>query len=128
QATEGGIASCLAVTHRDARMEALLQDSCRTGVGAGDGLVAAVLESGLPAVLNRAELASHAGVVHPALSWLSARGGAGAAVLPLVTAAGGVLGVLLALCDPDSAGYSADDLDYLTALADTAAAALDNAR
>jgi len=128
QPAEGGAPDCLAATHQDPAMDSLLQDSCRTGVGAGDGLVAAVLESGLPAILDRAELASHAGVVHPALSWLSARGGAGAAVLPLVTAAGGVLGVLLALRDPDGADYSAGDLDYLTALADTAAAALDNAR
>ncbi|OLB66052.1 MAG: hypothetical protein AUI10_04070 [Actinobacteria bacterium 13_2_20CM_2_72_6] len=128
QPADGGEPDCLGAVHRDPRVEELLRGSSLTGAGAADGLVAAVLESGLPAILNRAELTSHAGGVHPSLPWLSARGGAGAAVLPLVTAAGGVLGVLLALRDPDGAEYSPDDLDYLTALADTTAAALDNAR
>jgi diguanylate cyclase (GGDEF)-like protein/PAS domain S-box-containing protein len=128
QQAKGGEPDCLGAVHRDPRVEELLRGSCLTGGGAADELVAAVLESGLPAVLDRTELASHADGVHPALPWLSARGGAGAAVLPMVTAVGGVLGVLLALRDPDSAEYSPDDLDYLTALADTAACALDNAR
>src|SRR2546423_476277 len=127
QPADGGEPDCLGAVHRDPRVEELLRGSSLTGAGAADGLVAAVLESGLPAILNRAELTSHAGGVHPALPWLSARGGAGAAVLPLVTAAGGGLGVLLALRDPEGAGYSPDDLDYLTALVDTTAAALDNA-
>ncbi|OLB82515.1 MAG: hypothetical protein AUI14_00575 [Actinobacteria bacterium 13_2_20CM_2_71_6] len=125
---EGPEPACLAAVHRDPANEDLLRRTCMTGTGAGDGLVAAVLESGLPAVLDRAELSGHAGGVHPAMTWLSDRGGAGAAILPLATAAGTVLGVLLALRDPGGVEYSPEDLDFLAALADTAAVTLDNAR
>src|SRR5689334_3606167 len=65
------------------------------------GPVPAVLQTGMPAI------------------W------AGAAYLPLASATGGVLGVLVARRD---GGYTPDDIGYLTALADTAAATLDSAR
>src|SRR5207248_664346 len=65
------------------------------------GFRAAGLDSGLPAVVDDV------------------------AILPLAGGTGSVLGVLVAR---RAAGYSADDVGYLTALADTAAATLDSAR
>ncbi len=120
---EGGEPICLAAVDRDG-------DIAVTGAGIGghDTLICAVLESGLPAVLDHADFAAHAAAIHPGLSQLVERRGSAAAILPLLTGAGMVVGVLLAVRDHGGAEYSPDDVEYLAALADTVAAALDNAR
>src|SRR5205814_10487114 len=87
QPFEGGVPACLAAVPGAVPHDA--------------ELLAAVLESGLPAVVEDV------------------------AILPLAGGTGGVLGVLVA---QRAAGYSPDDVGYLTALADTAAATLDSAR
>ena len=73
---EGGEPACLVAVHHDDELPVPL-----TGTGGPDALVCAVFESGLPAVLDHADFAGHAGAIHPGLSPIVDRGSA-AVILP----------------------------------------------
>jgi diguanylate cyclase (GGDEF)-like protein/PAS domain S-box-containing protein len=94
---------------------------------AGDDLLAAVVDSGAPAVLGPEDIAAYADEMSPALvPWLGSRGVSSAAVLPL-RGEGRVGGILVATRDAGRPGYADDEVAFLQALADVAAATLGTA-
>jgi diguanylate cyclase (GGDEF)-like protein/PAS domain S-box-containing protein len=119
-----------AAAHRDARLAKLLRQVCAAGApGEGDGLVAAVLETGAPAVLTAEDMPTHAADLHPTLvPWLRQHGASGAAVMPMFAGRSQVVGVLVTIRDRDNTPYDDDDLVFLQALADIATTTIGSAR
>jgi diguanylate cyclase (GGDEF)-like protein/PAS domain S-box-containing protein len=87
-----------------------------------DELISAVLESGSPAVLGPADLAGY-----PTAAWREG-GDESAAVLVPLRGEGKIPGVIVATRGPGRPGYTDDDVAFLQALADTAAAAMGTAQ
>jgi diguanylate cyclase (GGDEF)-like protein/PAS domain S-box-containing protein len=92
-----------------------------------DELVAAVLDTAAPAVLGPADVSAYLEDLDPRLApWLSRRGVASTAIVPLRSDAGAT-GVLVTTRDAGRPEYTDDDVSFLQALCDVAAATLNSA-
>jgi diguanylate cyclase (GGDEF)-like protein/PAS domain S-box-containing protein len=113
--------------HSDSQAERALHNADQTVRAHGDDLIAAVLESGAPAVLGSEEVSAYLEDIDPRLApWLTVRGVASTALVPLRGEAR-VSGVLVATRDAGRPPYSETEIAFLQALADTAAATLGTA-
>lgn len=124
-APDGATLSRAGARHADAgEPRSGTQDTVRAD---GADLVAAVLESGAPAVIGPGEISAYVPDLDPRLvPWLDERGVTSIAVLPLRGEAR-VGGLLVAARDADRPPYSDRDVAFLQALADVTAATLSTA-
>jgi diguanylate cyclase (GGDEF)-like protein/PAS domain S-box-containing protein len=92
-----------------------------------DDLIAAVMDSGAPAVLGADEVAAYVDDLDPSLApWLGRYGVSSTVVLPL-RGEGRVSGILVATRDRANQAYTDQEVAFLQALADVAAATLGTA-
>jgi GAF domain-containing protein len=115
-------------THIDVEARRLLEDiQFNAGPESAEGVTRAVIDTGEPLVIYDFSMAEYGDRIHPAYRpWMNRYGASSLVVLPM-RARGRVIGAIGATRDRGRPRYTEFDVDFMQALADIAAVALDNA-
>lgn len=115
-------------THLNVEARRLLEDiQFNAGPESAEGVTRAVIDTGQPLIIYDFSMDEYGDRIHPAYRpWMHRYGATSLVVLPM-RARGRVIGAIGATRDRGRPHYTEFDVDFMQALADIAAVALDNA-